>query len=249
LSVEVSAAAAADLCAAAVRWAFDETGLALSDVEPGALLADGAEALLQAELHDHGLVELDLGRLAPRAPGIAGDGVLARARFLVLRDDLIDLGWGYDLRGSDTAVLARGWSGGPAFGPPGVTASLLLPASPNPARGRTQFAFRLVDRGDVALAVFDASGRGVRDLYHREQCRDRTLPRHLGRYRRPRPPPAGGLVLHATGSGELVSIPAGDLDSLGRYLPQGRIRGPGTYEACPATLLATIASVGRREGP
>ena len=169
LLVELSAIDIEGLTAAAVRLAFEDRSLALLSFEPGELLGAGAEELLLGELRDRGLIELCMGRLAPDSAGTSGSGVLARARLLVLQEELGDFGWGYDLRSTDNIVLARNWTGGPAYDPPHAE-KVRLQTYPNPACGATHITLRLSTETDVRLAVLDPAGRLVRTLHYQENA-------------------------------------------------------------------------------
>jgi hypothetical protein len=61
-------------------------------------------------------------------------------------------------------LFARAHVGNVAVGGNRPPADRLLPARPNPARGRTQLGFDLARRGAVTLGVYDVNGRRVRSL-------------------------------------------------------------------------------------
>jgi hypothetical protein len=195
LRVEISVADVVDLAVAAVRWGYLESALQPLSVEAGGLLGEGAEYLLTGESRDPGLIELSLGRLTPDSPAISGAGTLAVARFVVLRPELTEFAWGYDLRASDNTTLARNLVGSPAVEPPPPTA-FLLQSYPNPSRPQVDIVFNLEVEENVRLTLHDSAGRLVRRLH--EESRAAPGPYRFlwdGADESGRPQPAGVYIL------------------------------------------------------
>jgi hypothetical protein len=142
------------------RVAYDAAALALTSVEPGALLGDAPSFF--RHLDENGTAGVHAAVLG-RGWTLAGDGEVARLRFIGHGSAALALG---DLRDLDNRHL------GDPPAPTGVDPAAaplpthveLLPARPNPFNPSTLIQFRLPTAGKVRLRIYDVAGHLVRTL-------------------------------------------------------------------------------------
>jgi len=105
---------------------------------------------------------VDAALLGVRERGLSGEGVLATVTFRARAagDPRIGLAKveARDPANQPVALGARGTVPGPA------TATMLMPAVPNPFNRATALSFSLAQAGPVELAVYSVDGRKVKTL-------------------------------------------------------------------------------------
>ena len=162
MTVDLAVDHVRNLSGALLNLGFDPAALELISVENGGFL-DGRSGSLFFNRAGEGWLEVSATRLDQVEPGVSGSGVIARATFRILEENAGQLDLGYDLRGSNGAVLGRGEKASGAFtgAPVGFK---LYRAHPNPVHGATTIVYSIPAASELTLDVYDVSGRLVRNL-------------------------------------------------------------------------------------
>ena len=161
-AVQVRVDNAHDLVGSLLQLRYDPNQYEFLGAEGGDFLR-GADGSLFFDRAGADWVEIAGSRLDRLNPGASGSGVLAELRFRLLQGGTEQFELAYDLRDSDNDVLVRGNSGtGPFTGGPATFQ--LYRSYPNPMGTNANIVFSLASKSDVALRVFDTSGRLVRTL-------------------------------------------------------------------------------------
>lgn len=161
-AVQVRVDNAENLVGSLLQLHYDASQYEFLGAENGDLLR-GADGSLFFDRAGSDWVEVAVSRLDRLNPGASGSGVLAELRFRLLEGGTEEFELSYDLRDVNNGVLVRGSSGtGPFTGGPATFQ--LYRSYPNPMGTNANVVFSLAQKSDVALRVFDTSGRLVRTL-------------------------------------------------------------------------------------
>ncbi|MFN8549511.1 MAG: T9SS type A sorting domain-containing protein [Candidatus Eisenbacteria bacterium] len=153
---------AENLTGALLTLGYDSSQLEPIAVHAGSHLK-GNDGNLFFQRGGDGWIEIASSRLDRSKPAVSGVGTVATVTFRLLGSTTSDFDLHYDLRSAGDRVLGRGIAQtGALSGAPATFA--LFPNYPNPVSGATNIVFSLPAQSGVALDLYDASGRLVKNL-------------------------------------------------------------------------------------